>query len=163
MRHFPYLKEELFFFAVIVVVVACIVVVFKMTDRLRFSRLRHERQREGITREQFVGKFKLLGIPENIPTIVLDHYTAFKIWQDFPFTPEDDYSRLLNIAPEDIENDAKALIEKLGMQFLPEYIRREYGDKPIRTLRDMVMWLDWMRQHQPVGAGRGAGGRRDIF
>ena len=153
MKHFPYLTEELLLFAVIVVVVVCIVVVYNMTDRLRFSRLRRERQRKGITREQFVGEFKTLGIPENIPTAVLDRYTAFKIWQDFPFTPEDDYSRLLNIAPEDIEGDAKALVEKLGMQFLPEYIRREYGDKPIKTLRDMVQWLDWMRQHQPATAG----------
>jgi hypothetical protein len=153
MKHFPYLKEELLLFTVIVVVVVCIVIVFNMTDRLRFSRLRRERQRKGITREQFVGGFSTLSIPENIPTTVLDYYKAFKVWQDFPFTPDDEYSGLLNITPEDIEGDAKALVERLGMQFLPEYIRRDYGDRPIKTLRDMVLWLDWMRQHQPTTTG----------
>ena len=98
-------------------------------------------------------EFSTLGIPENIPATILEHYGVVRIWQDFPFTPDDDYSRLLNIAPEDIEDDAKALVESLGMQFLPEYIRREYGDKPIETLRDMVLWLDWMRQHQPTTTG----------
>jgi hypothetical protein len=153
MMHFPYLKAELLLLAVAVVVVACIVVLFNVTDRLRFSRLRRERQRKGVTREQFVAEFSTLGIPENIPATILEHYGASRIWQDFPFTPDDDYSRLLNIAPEDIEDDAKALVEKLGMQFLPEYIRREYGDKPIETLRDMVLWLAWMRQHQPTTTG----------
>jgi hypothetical protein len=36
------------------------------------------------------------------------------------------------------------------MLFLPEYVRREYGAKPFVTVRDMVLWLDWIRQHQPA-------------
>jgi hypothetical protein len=151
MKHFPYLnhlKGELFLFTVIVAIAICVVIAFNIADRLRFSRIRRERPRNGVTREQFIGGFSKLDIPEKIPATVLDYYQACKLWQDFPFSADDEYSGLLNIAPEDIENDAKALVARLGMQLLPEYIRGEYGDRPIKTLRDMVMWLDWIRQHQ---------------
>ena len=61
---------------------------------------------------------------------------------------DDTYSQLLRDDPDDIDEDARTLIERLKMRVLPEYILREYGSKPLVTLRDMVLWLDWIRQHQ---------------
>ena len=52
--------------------------------------------------------------------------------------------------PDDLDEDALALIKRLGKAMLPEYILRERGDKPIKTLRDMVMWL---KLGTPISAG----------
>ena len=42
------------------------------------------------------------------------------------------------------------MLKRLGMVLLPEYILKQLGDEAIKTLRDMILWLDWVRQHQPV-------------
>jgi hypothetical protein len=126
-----------------------LIVIWVTMDQLRLRKLRHQRQGKGFSRERFIKAFRELGIPENIPATVFDYYDSQKRWNAFPFSPDDKYSEVLYDDPDDLEEDAKALVERLGMRFRPEYIRREYGDKPIETLRDMVLWLGWMRQHQP--------------
>jgi hypothetical protein len=121
-------------------------------DQLRLRWLRRQRQGKSFTREAFIEAFRPLGVPDAIAATVFDYYTSHGVWKGFPFSPDDAYSLVLYDDPDDIEDDARALLERLGMAFLPEYIRREYGDKPITTLRDMVLWLDWMRHHQPATA-----------
>ena len=127
-----------------------LVAVGVVVHHLKLRRLRLRRQGHGFTREQFIEAFRSLGISEKIPGTVFDYYTSQSAWKNFPLSPDDTYSQVLCDDPEDIDDDARALLERLGMQFLPDYIRREYGDKPIKTLRDMVLWLDWMRQRQPA-------------
>jgi hypothetical protein len=87
--------------------------------------------------------------PEEIPATIYDYYCSQKPWKDFPFSPDDTYSEILHDDPADIDNDATVLLGRLGLILVPGYIRELYGDKPIETLREMVLWLDWMRQHQP--------------
>ena len=112
--------------------------------------MRRQRKNEDFTREKFIDAFRSLGVRDAIPATVFDHYTSHGVWKDFPLSPEDIYSKALTDDPEDIESDARVLVARLGLLFLPEYIRREYGDKPLVTVRDMVLWLDWIRQHQRV-------------
>jgi hypothetical protein len=38
-------------------------------------------------------------------------------------------------------------VRKLGMELPIEPVLREW-EKPLETLRDMVLWLNWIRQHQ---------------
>jgi hypothetical protein len=135
--------------------------VWVAVDQLKLRRLRRQRQGHGFTREQFVDVFRPLGVPEKIPSNVFDYYASHGVWKSFPYSPDDAYSQVLCDDPDDIEDDARALVERLGMQIPPEYVRREYGEKPIKTLRDMVLWLDWIRQHQPAtteASGPSAGG-----
>lgn len=124
-------------------------------DRLRLQKLRRQRQGMGFSREEFIDAFRQLAIPDNIPASVYDYYASRKAWKDFPLSPNDDYVKVLGRDDEDLEHEARALVERLGMLFLPEYVRREYGNKPIKTLRDMVLWLDWMHQHQPAATKSG--------
>lgn len=120
--------------------------------QLKLRRLRRQRQGHGFTRQQFVDAFRPLGVSDAISATVFDYYTSRGVWKGFPLSPDDTYSQVLYDDPQDIEEDARTLVERLGMRFLPEYVRREYGDKPIKTLRDMVLWLEWMRQRQPAPA-----------
>jgi hypothetical protein len=124
--------------------------VFTLHHYLKLRQVRRQRKNEDFTREKFIDSFRPLGVTDAIPAAVFDHFTSHGVWKDFPLSPEDTYSKVLTDEPEDIECDARILVEQLGMVFLPAYIRREYGDKPFVTVRDMVLWLDWIRQHQPV-------------
>jgi len=126
-----------------------------MWNGAKLRRLRHERQGKEFSRERFIEAFSQLGIPEAIPATVYDYYGSQKSLKDFPFSPDDTYTEILRDAPEDIDDDAIILVGKLGMLVVPEYVRREYGDKPIQSLREMVLWLDWMRQQQPKSAQSG--------
>lgn len=123
-----------------------------LVGALRLRRIRRQRQGKGFSRADFVEYFRHLEIPAHIPAEVYDYYVGQKAWKDFPFSPDDKYSEVLCDDPIDMENDVRALVERLGMLFLPEYILRQRGDQPIETLRDMVLWLDWVRQHQPTAA-----------
>lgn len=129
-----------------------LIIVGVIVAQLRLRGLRHERQGKGFTREKFINAFHELGVPDDIPAAVYDYYTSQKAWKDFPFYPDDAYSEVLHDDPEDLDRDALALIQRLEMLLLPERILREYGDKPIKTLRDMVLWLDWVRQNQPAAS-----------
>jgi hypothetical protein len=94
--------------------------------------------------------FREIGIPENIPVAVYDYYGSQAAYKGFSFLPHDEYSKVLCDDPDDLDEDALAVLKRLGMVLLPEYILKQRGDEPIKTLRDMILWLDWVRQHQPV-------------
>ena len=117
-------------------------------NQFRLRRLRRARQGDGLSRGKFIVSFRQLGIPDNIPNAVYDYYCSQEAWKNFPFSPNDTYAEVLRQAPEDMQNDGIAIIDRLGLRLPPEYIRREWGGGPIETLRDMVLWLDWVRQHQ---------------
>jgi hypothetical protein len=147
-----FMKQEL---AQLLVVITCLVFAvllfvgaYGVIDNLRLRRIRRGREGKGFTRERFIDSFRPFGVPDNIPATVFDYYTSGGIWKDFPLSPDDTYSQVLWDDPDDIDEDARTLIERLKMRVLPEYILREYGNKPLVTLRDMVLWLDWIRRHQ---------------
>jgi hypothetical protein len=135
-------------FAAIVFVMLIIVGVATVFGYLKLRRLRRMREGKAFTRGYFIESFRSSGVPERIPATVFDYYTSSGALRDFPLSPDDTYSEVLWDDPIDIEEDAYALVERLEMQFPPEYILREYGEKPLTTLRDMVHWLDWIRQRQ---------------
>jgi hypothetical protein len=122
-----------------------------LVDRLRLRQLRRERQKMGRGRDQFLDAFQSVAIPLEIPSAVFEYYSSMRGWRDFPFAPDDMYSKVLHDDPWDLHNDELALVARLGMKLPPEYILRTWPGKSIETLRDMVMWLDWIRQHQPAG------------
>ena len=115
------------------------IAIWVAVDQFRLRRLRRQRQGKGFSRERFIEAFRPLGIPDNIPATVYDYYGSQKAWKAFPFSPDDRYSEVLHDDPDDLDEDAIALVQQLGMLLLPERVRREYDDKPIKTLRDMVL------------------------
>ena len=116
--------------------------------RLRLRQLRLRRQREGFGRESFIKAFRNDAIPDDIPAAVYEYYGSRKGWKAFPFAPEDEYSTVLYDDQDDIDHDAVDLIERLKLRMPLESILRQCTREPIRTLRDMVLWLDWIREHQ---------------
>lgn len=125
-----------------------IICVLTVVKNLKVLRIRKSRQGKGFTRARFIESFQRLGVPDEIPAAVFDYYTSSGIWKGFPLAPDDAYSEVLCDDEGDIEEDALALVERLEMRLLPENTLREYGNKPFATVRDMVLWLDWIRQRQ---------------
>lgn len=140
----------LYIFAAIILFIALLTI----EAHLRFRRIRLDRNGKGFTREQFVKAFQASGIPDDIPAAVYDYYRSQKGYADFSFLPDDEYSKVLYDDPDDLDEDARALVNHLGMVLPPNYILREWSDKPIKTLRDMIAWLDWIRQNQRANRGK---------
>lgn len=126
--------------------------IFSLISSWKLRRLRREREGKGLTRENFIISFRQIGVPDEIPAAVFDYYTSNGMWKDFPLSPDDAYSEVLWDDPDDLDDDVNELAERLKLRPLPERVLQEYGEKPLTTLRDMVMWLDWIRQRQQPGS-----------
>jgi hypothetical protein len=124
-----------------------LIIIATIVNSLRIRRLRREREGNGISSTQFVEAFSEHNVSPEIPTAVYDYYGSLGTWKGFKFLPDDKYSRVLYDDPEDIHRDAKILLERLGLHVPPTYILAKC-EKQIETLRDMVLWLDCVRQHQ---------------
>jgi hypothetical protein len=101
----------------------------------------------GVSREDFVGAFAATGTPTEIPGAVYDYYKRSAISKVFSVAPDDDYAHVLSEGEEDIDDDARFLIKKLGLKIPADYAAARFETR-IATLRDMVAWLDWVRRHQ---------------
>jgi hypothetical protein len=127
------------------------------------------RKHRGVSREEFVRAFAQTGTPA-IPEAVYNFYTRSWFFGNLTIAPDDSLERLFNEGEEDVEDDAALLMKKLGLRPPSEEVRLRWNEEirtsrgkpsdaprfstdsnqpsPIQTVRDMVLWLDWVRQHQ---------------
>jgi len=95
----------------------------------------------GVSRDQFVGAFTETDVGSEIPSAVYDYYKSSVISEEFSVAPDDDYEQVLSKGDEDIDDDARFLIKKLGLRMPADYSSAR-AEARIRTLRDMVVWLN---------------------
>ncbi len=117
---------------------------------LTIEQLRLRRHR-GASRDEFIRSFDGTGIPDVIPGIVYDYYKSAVISPRFGIVPEDTYEETLRKGDEEIDNDARFLLKQLGLKIPSDEILVQ-REATIRTLRDMVHWLDWVRTQQQGGS-----------
>lgn len=110
---------------------------------LRYRRLERKR---GIPRAEFIRTFTDKGVPFEIPAAVYDCYRS----RVHGVAPDDDYERTLSEGDEDIDDDSELLMKKLGLGIPPDYTPMRLDAPVVKTVGDMVLWLDWVRQHQPA-------------
>ena len=132
------MRDFLYFVAAFAVFIA----VAKLVLDLRM------RKHHGVPREEFVRAFSGLDVPTEIPEAVHDYYKRMVMFKNFGVAPDDTFEEL-HKGDEDIDDDGRYLLKKLGMELPIQPVREEW-DKPLRTLRDMVLWLNWVRQRQEV-------------
>lgn len=113
---------------------------------LTIEQLRLRRHR-GVSRDEFIRSFDGAGIPQIIPATVYDYYKSAAISSKFGISPDDTYKESLRKGYEEIDGDARYLLKQLGLMMPPEEILVQ-RDLKIRTLRDMVHWLNWVRTQQ---------------
>jgi|ERR1051326_236380 hypothetical protein len=126
------------------IIAACVFLIIIATAVYQWKLSRHH----GLSREEFIKTFQDTDIPDAIPSAVYDYYKSAAISKHFGISPDDQFTELFSAIGEDIEEDARELTEKLGLA-VPVRRNLQEWDKPLATLRDMVLWLDWVRQqHQ---------------
>jgi hypothetical protein len=140
-----YVQNSLFLIGTALLVVLVFMSVFIIVDQIRLS------HRQGVPRHEFVENFRQNNIPPEISSTVYDHYKSLAVSKKFGLSPEDSYEAVLHMVHDDIDDDAEFLVGKLGMVMPIEPILREWPTE-IKTIKDMIMWLDWIRQHQPTNS-----------
>ncbi|MGP0017571.1 MAG: hypothetical protein ACLPHP_03285 [Candidatus Sulfotelmatobacter sp.] len=118
-----------------------LIFVWSAVDQIRLSRHR------GVSRESFIGEFTAAGIPAEIPGAVCDHYVSLCVSRHFSIAPDDSFPRTFRQAHEDVDDDAEDLVKALKMELPTESVLRQW-ETPLETLRDMVLWLNWIRERQ---------------
>jgi hypothetical protein len=98
----------------------------------------------GVSREEFIRAFKNEGITLEIPAAVYDYYKSLVFSKHFSVSPDDDYEHVLSKGNDDVEDDAVFLMKKLGVN-QPTRYTAQLSEAKIRTVRDMVRWLDCVR------------------
>ena len=101
----------------------------------------------GVSREDFIQAFAEADIPREIPAAVYDYYKSRVLSKEFSVAPDDNYEQVLSESDEDIDDDATFLTGKLGF-LVPSDPAVTSLPGRIRSLRDMVNWLNNVRQHQ---------------
>lgn len=160
------MKNALYFLAVFVAFVGIVKLIFDLRMR----------KHHGVSRHEFLRAFSDAGIPTEIPAAVYDYYKKGVLFKRFGIAPDDAYEDVLHRGEEDIEDDARFLMRKLGLKPPPAEARRQWNEQiqtsrarsaapgfsvdstqlmqPIRTVRDMVLWLGWVRQNQKAATSR---------
>lgn len=103
----------------------------------------------GLPRDEFIREFRKADMPADIAGAVYDQYKSLAKSKSFSVNPDDSYAEVFKMIHDDIDEDAEYLVKKLGMEMPIEAVLREWPSE-IRTLRDMVAWLNWIREHQPT-------------
>jgi hypothetical protein len=115
------------------------------------------RKHRGVSREEFISSFAEASVSPDIPPAVYDYYVAQAIWKEYGAAADDTYEHVLRKAEEDIDDDARALTKLFGLK-MPS--RSAMADQPkIRTIGDMVRWLDWARRIERSSGSSGSSGR----
>ena len=105
------------------------------------------RKHRGVSREEFIAAFADAAIPTDIPAAVYDFYKKRVMFKRFTVAPDDSFDKTFHMIHDDVDDEGARLVRKLGMELPIEPVLREWK-KPVETLRDMVLWLNWIRQHQ---------------
>ncbi|MFO0500700.1 MAG: hypothetical protein ACK527_00680 [Acidobacteriota bacterium] len=99
----------------------------------------------GVTRDEFIRAFP--SVPASVSGSVFDYYKS-QVWaKEFSIGPEDSYEHVLSEGDEEIDDDVQELVKRLGFSMPANYAVRR-SETSIKSVKDMVHWLDWVRQHQ---------------
>jgi hypothetical protein len=127
-------------------------------------------KRKGVSREEFVRGFALDGVPEEISEAVYRFLTRSWFWASLTVAPDDSLLDVLDMGEEGVQEAAPLLLRTLRLEPPSEEARLQWMDEvralrqkgaersypfpssqwtqPIQTVGELVLWLDWVRQHQ---------------
>jgi hypothetical protein len=149
------MESSLYFIAVFVFFIAFATIAFQLSTR----------KYHGGSREQFICGFADTTVPAEIPAAVYDYYNKKVVFSRFGVVSDRSYEYVLGVArdgsygyvlrecEEDINEDTQSLMKDLGLTPPPEDVLLEWPTR-IQTLREMVLWLDWIRQHEQLANSR---------
>ena len=105
------------------------------------------RRRTGKSKSEFVQAFSERAVPDSIAVAVYDYYSLVAFGDRVAIAPDDSFEDL-RVGQEDLDDDLQRLVERLGLE-LPSSVVLKDSPFPIRTIRDVVLWLNWVKTHEP--------------
>lgn len=113
------------------------------------AHLRRLKRHQGLSREDFVGSFRLSGVSPRISGAVYDHFKKLGFWTEFRPSPTDSLEGTYKTVDEDVESNLEDVLRSLGLDLPHSGILQEWNG-PIETLSDVVRWADWVSTKQNV-------------
>lgn len=112
-----------------------------------YYQLKLNERKEGWTREEFVAEFRRLDVPEAVSGAVYDYYRRHSVLGSYRVRPDDSLEEVYAASHDEIDDAALAICKQLGVELPPESVLRQWPT-PLQTVRDMVLWLTWVRAHR---------------
>src|SRR5256885_12226413 len=107
-----------------IIIIVCILVgTFFFIACATYIYERGRRTHKGLAREEFVRAFR--GIPPEIPDAVYTHSTDAWFYKNLRVRPEDSYETILRMGEEDVYDNGKHLVKKLGLKMPPSQVLTE--------------------------------------
>lgn len=110
-------------------------------------RRRLQQKTGGWSRDRFLAAFAAKGIDRSIAAAVYDFYQNDSGVESYRVSPFDGLDNDYGKPHEEIDEDASHILKNCSLELPAVSVLREWP-KPIRTVEDMVLWVDWVRQHQ---------------
>ena len=127
----------------VLMVVSAIFVISIVYSRQREKRLRGY---SGLPREEFVKHFAAQGVPRSVSETVYDSFKQRVRSEEFKPSPEMSIEDVFEQVSEDTEDDARHILEVLGIPAPPELILEDWEGRKVRTVADLALWIDWVRR-----------------
>ncbi len=105
------------------------------------------RKHRGLSREQFVEHFEATGILPATAGAVYDQFQSLGFWKQFRPSPADTLEGTFKTVDEDVEENLKDILTRLEIEMPDSGTLQAWGD-PIKTLSDVVRWVDWVSKKQ---------------
>jgi hypothetical protein len=127
----------------LILLASVIVTVFVSLTALDRRRLR---RRTGMSKSEFVHAFAEQAVPDSIAIAVYDYYSSVAFGDRVAISPDDNFEDL-RVGQDDLDDDLQRLVQRLGLE-MPSSVVLKDSPFPIRAIRDVVLWLNWVRTHQ---------------
>lgn len=131
-----------------ILVVLVIVVVSVVYLRQHETRLRGY---TGVTREQFTEHFNAQGIPARISEVAYDTFKEKAPFEEFKPAPDMDIDKVFEQLEEDTDDDVRQILGALEIPYPDEETCERWSGARIRTISDLVFWIDWIRREHEAG------------
>ena len=95
---------------------------------------------------EFMAWFVERSVPDSIASAVYDYYSSVALGDHVSISPEDSFDAL-RVGQDDLGDDLQRLLKRLGFELPSSTVLRD-SPFPIKTIGDVALWLDWVRQHQ---------------
>ena len=125
-----------------IVLAAGLLMFFLVIGGLHYQ-LKLIRRKGGVSRSAFLAEFQRSGISETISGAVYDHYRGHSLLRSFRVDPDDSLEEVFSQSHDEVDESALELCKQVGVPLPPEEVLRQWPT-PLKKVRDMVLWLDWV-------------------
>jgi len=125
-----------YFVIIVLSVIVLISVVGDQYHQYRLARLK------GMPEIDFVQYFSAQNVPAELSRMVYRVFREHSRSSKFMPSPEMSFADVFLEEPEDVYDEARDILKKLGILEIPEDVHDSWPGDKLKTLEDLTMWLN---------------------